>query len=118
GVAGFVLDAMVRDLDDFERMAMPVFARAVGVSRASKEGGAVVGGAVRVGGVTVRAGDVLIADRDGVAAIPSANPAQAGAALERTMAWEASLEDPARLVEVFRAGFDKATIERLPPDRG
>jgi 4-hydroxy-4-methyl-2-oxoglutarate aldolase len=70
GVRGVVIDGMVRDLDALEAMRLPVWARGLSVSGCNKDGAGEVGAVIACGGVAVRPGDVIVADRDGVAVVP------------------------------------------------
>lgn len=71
GVAGLVIDGGVRDSAALERLGFPAFARGLSILRTVKHEPGRVGEPVVVGGVTVRAGDVVVADRDGVMAVRS-----------------------------------------------
>ncbi len=70
GVRGVVVDGMVRDIDALEMIRMPVWARGLSVSGCNKDGAGEVGAIIACGGVAVRPGDVIVADRDGVAVVP------------------------------------------------
>lgn len=71
GMAGMVLDGAIRDMWDIRRMGLTVYAR-------SKSPRTTVGHyatvarnvAVECGGVTVRPGDIIVADEDGVVVVP------------------------------------------------
>ncbi len=69
GVAGLVIDGAVRDSEALERLAFPVFSRGVSILRTVKHEPGRVGEPVVVGGVVVRAGDVVVADADGVVVV-------------------------------------------------
>jgi 4-hydroxy-4-methyl-2-oxoglutarate aldolase len=71
GVAGLLVDGAVRDLDDLEALALPIWARFVRARGATKEK---VGGLdvpVSVGGVEIRTGDVVTLDCDGAVVVPA-----------------------------------------------
>jgi 4-hydroxy-4-methyl-2-oxoglutarate aldolase len=72
GLAGLVIDAGVRDVDELRRHGFPVFSSCIALRGAAKEAGGVVGASVRVGDVTVRTGDWVVGDADGVAVVPAA----------------------------------------------
>jgi 4-hydroxy-4-methyl-2-oxoglutarate aldolase len=72
GLAGLVIDGGVRDTSALEAHGFPVFATTVALRGASKNRPGTVGTAVEVGGVTVAAGDWLVADADGVAVVAAA----------------------------------------------
>jgi 4-hydroxy-4-methyl-2-oxoglutarate aldolase len=71
GISGVIIDGACRDVDDCVEIDFPVYARGVVVATAR---GRIMEEATNVmiqfGGVQVRPGDVLIADKSGVAVIP------------------------------------------------
>jgi regulator of RNase E activity RraA len=69
GCVGTITDGAVRDLDALERLGFHTFATSISVAHGY---GAFVGYSepVEVAGLTVRTGDVLVADRHGVLSIP------------------------------------------------
>lgn len=69
GIVALVIDGTVRDLDRLAAMEFPVFARGHSLPGASKSGPGEIGGTVALGDVTVRTGDWLVGDADGVVAI-------------------------------------------------
>ena len=75
GVAGFVIDGVVRDLGEIRDLAFPVFARGV----FPKPGGKTDDGASEVeiicGGVKVTMGDLIVADEEGIAVVPCSDVA-------------------------------------------
>lgn len=93
GLAGAVVDGAVRDTADVEEMGFPVFSTAVSVSHPEKRGPGSANVPMVVAGVTVRPGDLILADDDGVLAIP---PALLPGAIERARsraAGEAAMRD-------------------------
>ena len=72
GVAGFVTDGLVRDLEDLETVGLPVFALGVTPNSPQRRGPGSVGLPIVCGGVTVASGDVVVGDRDGVVVVPRA----------------------------------------------
>jgi regulator of RNase E activity RraA len=73
GASGVVIDGLVRDAAQIKALGFPAFAR--GLSPIDTFGRAVVTGIdveARVGGVDVAPGDLVVADVDGVVAIPHA----------------------------------------------
>lgn len=72
GVAGLVIDGTVRDIDELLGIGFPVFARGVAMRHAAKRDPGVRGEPVQLGGHrTVRAGDLVVADTDGVIVVPA-----------------------------------------------
>lgn len=70
GIAGFVLDGLIRDLGEVRDMSFPVFARGVIPKPGAKNKITPLGEPVRCGGVHVRPADLVVADEDGVVVVP------------------------------------------------
>jgi 4-hydroxy-4-methyl-2-oxoglutarate aldolase len=70
GVAALVVDGVIRDLAEVRSRGFPVFARGVVPVAGVKAVTAPLNAPVRCGGVTVRAGDIVVADEDGVMVVP------------------------------------------------
>jgi 4-hydroxy-4-methyl-2-oxoglutarate aldolase len=71
GAAAILVDASIRDFDELVEIGLPVWARWVRVRGAAKEVAGTIGQPVEVGGATIRQGDVLVLDADGVAVVES-----------------------------------------------
>jgi 4-hydroxy-4-methyl-2-oxoglutarate aldolase len=69
GLAGVVIDGAVRDSLEIDEMDYPVFSFGTNPNGPTKNVPGRIGHPVSVGGVTVRAGDLVVADADGVVAI-------------------------------------------------
>jgi 4-hydroxy-4-methyl-2-oxoglutarate aldolase len=69
GVAAVLVDAAVRDVEELRELGLPVWAHWVRVSGADKKAPGTIGEPVEVGGATIRQGDVLVLDTDGVAVV-------------------------------------------------
>jgi RraA family protein len=70
GLAGFVIDGAARDITELEALGMPVFSRGQTPAGPFKTGPFALLDTVSVGGVVVRPGDAVVADRDGVVVVP------------------------------------------------
>ncbi len=70
GVAAFVTDGLVRDVDGLLEVGFPVYSAGVSPNSPYKSGPCEVGTAVTLGGVSVASGDLMIGDRDGVVVVP------------------------------------------------
>jgi 4-hydroxy-4-methyl-2-oxoglutarate aldolase len=82
GVLGLVIEGGVRDIAQLRRMHFPVWTAYVSSQGTTKTGAGSVNLPIRLGEVTVEAGDVVCADDDGVVVVPRA---EAGACLEAVM---------------------------------
>jgi len=70
GVRGVIVDGTVRDIEALEQLGLPVYSRGVCANGCNKDGAGEVGTMIACGGVAVRAGDVIVADRDGITVVP------------------------------------------------
>lgn len=73
GIAGFIVDGVIRDSQAMIAMGFPVFSRGTTVAAGVKNGGGQVNVPVAIGGVSVQPGDYIVADADGVAVIAQAD---------------------------------------------
>jgi 4-hydroxy-4-methyl-2-oxoglutarate aldolase len=71
GAAGLLIDAAVRDVEELAQMGLPIWARWVRVQGAVKATAGELDVPVVVGGATIRPGDIVVADADGVAIVES-----------------------------------------------
>lgn len=83
GVSGVVVDGAIRDLEEMEEIALPIWSRAVTPRTGRWELQAVaINGAISCGGIQVRAGDLVCADRSGICFVPGE---RANEVAERTL---------------------------------
>lgn len=71
GVAGLVIDGGVRDVDRLEELQFPVFSSCVAMRGTGKRDAGTIGAPVRLGRTIVNWGDLVVADSDGVLALPA-----------------------------------------------
>ena len=76
GVRAVIVDGSVRDADALESLRLPVYARGFSPNGCNKDGAGEAGAIIACGGVAVRPGDVIIADRDGVTVVPLEDAAE------------------------------------------
>lgn len=69
GLAGVVVDGAVRDSLEIDEMDYPVFSVGTNPNGPTKNNGGRIGHPVSIGGVTVRPGDFVIGDGDGVVVV-------------------------------------------------
>jgi 4-hydroxy-4-methyl-2-oxoglutarate aldolase len=74
-LGGLVIDGCVRDAADLVAKGFPVFARGLCVRGTGKDAstGGGLGGEVTIGDVTVRQGDIVVGDVDGVVVVPASD---------------------------------------------
>lgn len=70
GLRGVIVDGVVRDSEALESLKLPVYARGLCANGCNKDGPGEVGTVISCGGVAIRSGDVIIADRDGITVVP------------------------------------------------
>lgn len=72
GIAGFVIDGVIRDVAEVRDAEFPVFARGTSPVPGGKKTLGTLNQPVTCGGVRVRPGDMVIADEEGIAVVPEA----------------------------------------------
>jgi regulator of RNase E activity RraA len=113
GVAAFVADGLIRELGEVREPAFPVFARGVIPIPGAKKAVRPLSRPVRCGGVRVESGDVIVADEEGVVAVPASRAEEVLRAAQAKLAKESeeTLDDwekahRARIDEILAAqGF-------------
>jgi len=76
GIAGFIVDGCIRDIDAIEELNFPVYARGVNPNGPYKNGPGEVNVPVSIGGIVVTPGDVVCGDSDGVVIVKQADAAE------------------------------------------
>jgi 4-hydroxy-4-methyl-2-oxoglutarate aldolase len=66
GIAGLVIDGAVRDIDAIRETQFPVFSRGLAIGSCTKERSGKVDVPIQFGGATVRPGDLILGDADGL----------------------------------------------------
>lgn len=69
GVQGLVVDGVIRDIASIRELDFPVFSLGTTVAAGYKNGGGKVNVPIAIGGVSVRPGDYIIGDVDGVVVV-------------------------------------------------
>lgn len=70
GITGFVIDGVIRDIDEVVEIEFPVHALGTCPKPGAKKVYLPLNKPVMCGGVKVHTGDIIVADNDGVAVIP------------------------------------------------
>jgi regulator of RNase E activity RraA len=71
GIAGFIIDGVIRDIGEIKEMQFPVFARGVVPVPGKKKFISPLNQTINCGGARVTAGDIIVADEDGVVVLPA-----------------------------------------------
>ncbi len=101
GMAGAVIDGAVRDVEALSQQGLSIYARAVTPAGPFKNGPGLVGRPIAVGGVVISAGDLIVADRDGVVVVPQDKIGVVAERVDVAIANEQALRD--RIVAAGRA---------------
>lgn len=112
GVAGLVIDGGVRDIAALRARRFPVFTRGVSMRGTIKASAPSVGNPISFAGTPVAAGDLVVADDDGVLIIPAAH-------VEQTLALgQARANKEARMMEALTQGQSTLELMGLTSWRG
>ena len=80
GVLGVITDGLIRDAVGLEAIGLPIHARGYSPKAPTKQGPGTVGLPIQIAGVTIKAGDFVIADEDGIVCVA---PARLSGMLEK-----------------------------------
>ncbi|MBV8573717.1 MAG: hypothetical protein JOZ58_01580 [Acetobacteraceae bacterium] len=108
GATAIVLDGMARDAAGIRAAGLPLFCRGITPNSCNASGPGTVGEPIVVGGVAVRAGDLVVGDGDGVVVVPQERIEAVLAKLERVKTSEAAMD-----AKVADGLSTPAVIERL-----
>ncbi|SFN87329.1 Regulator of RNase E activity RraA [Cohaesibacter marisflavi] len=70
GVAGFVINGAIRDVDAFVETNLPTFAAGISHRGPYKDGPGEINVPISINGMVIQPGDIVIGDSDGVLAVP------------------------------------------------
>jgi regulator of RNase E activity RraA len=125
GLRGVVIDGVTRDVDEMRALGFPAYGR--GVIQQSIRNRCSFGGhgiEVRIAGVAVRPGDLILADENGTVVLPQARAAELVAIAQEIAGLEEQVKrsiadgmDPVEATE--RAGYERAAppTAATPPPR-
>ena len=113
GLAGMVIDGMVRDSQEIIEIGLPVFARGLTPNSPFKDGPARINVPVTCGGISVTPGDIVVGDADGVVVVPQES---AEATLEQVAAIHA--KEAAIRAEIEAGEIIPRNMARLLREKG
>lgn len=114
GIAGFVVDGLVRDVEAIRALGdFPVFARGITPIGPLHRGPGEINYPVSAGGIVVSAGDVVVADLNGVVVIPAEIAGELLQRLRDQAAAEAHYTE-----EVARGEFSNAWVDAVLAENG
>lgn len=115
GLAGIVIDSGVRDVASLRRLGLPIWSAAITAAGSVKATPGWVNVPVVCGDQAINPGDIIVADDDGVVAVPARFAAEVlEAARQRTAKEAASREGIAR----GELSFDRSGMREYLAERG
>ncbi len=113
GVAGFVLNGAIRDVDAFRETNLPTFAAGVTHRGPYKDGPGEINVPISLDGMVIEPGDIVIGDSDGVLCVPLA---EAEEILKKT---QAKHEAETRQMKAIAEGTnDRSWVDKALQERG
>jgi 4-hydroxy-4-methyl-2-oxoglutarate aldolase len=73
GIAGIIVDGVIRDLIGVRSLNFPVFSKGTTVAASFKNDAGEINVPISCGGVSITPGDIIVGDADGVVVIPQAD---------------------------------------------
>jgi RraA family protein len=113
GIAGFIVDGLIRDLPGIQEVGLPVYARGTTPIGPLHRGPGEINYPICCGGTVVNPGDVIVADPAGIVAVPREI---VGELLRRLQ--EHAAKQAAYLASVQRGDFSNAWVDRLLEEIG
>ena len=112
-VAGIILDGPIRDIDEIGKWDFPVYCNGTTPGGPYKEGPGEINVPIACGGITVNPGDIILADPDGIIAIPAKD---AASILEEAKKFQAA--DEKKLEAAKNGTANRAWVEKSLAEKG
>ena len=113
GIAGFIVDGLIRDLPGVQAVGLPVYARGTTPIGPLHRGPGEINFPISCGGTIVNPGDVIVADSAGIVAVPRD---VVGELLRRLI--EHAARQAGYLSSVQRGNFSNAWVDHLLEQSG
>jgi RraA family protein len=111
GIAGFIVDGLIRDLPGIQELGLPVYARGTTPIGPLHRGPGEINFPICCGGTVVNPGDVVVADTAGIVVVPREIVFELSQRLKEREAKQAEY-----LASVQRGDFSNAWVDRLLAD--
>ena len=108
GLAGFIVDGLIRDLPGVQEVGLPVYARGTTPIGPLHRGPGEINFPISCGGTIVNPGDVIVADPAGIVAVPREVVAEVLRRLREQAARQAGY-----LASVRKGDFSNAWVDRI-----
>jgi len=113
GIAGFVIDGAIRDADAIRTMNIPVYAAGVTPKGPYKDGPGEINVTISCGGVSIKPGDILVGDGDGLVVIDPKEAPEILAKAKATVAKEAGIME-----DIINKKWDRSWVDKALRDKG
>ena len=111
GIAAFIIDGVIRDIAEIRELGFPVFARGLSPIPGTRAAARSLNQPIVCGGIQVLAGDVVVADEEGIVVIPQARM-DAVLQVGRAQAEKEATQSLASWQENHRATVDRILREQ------
>lgn len=108
GATGFVVDGAIRDVQAFEQHQFPCWARGINLRGPYKDGPGTINRPIKVGGMLVNPGDIIVGDSDGLVAV---SPQEALAVAQR--AREKVAQEQATIQSILNGSYSAPWVDEL-----
>lgn len=113
GIHGLIIDGAVRDAGAIRNMTIPVYAAGVTPRGPYKDGPGEINVPISCGGVSIRPGDIVVGDSDGVIVI---RPEEAPDILAKA---QAIMEKEAGMASAIQSGtWDRSWVDKVLKEKG
>jgi len=113
GIAGFIIDGSIRDIQAIKNMNIPVYAAGITPKGPYKDGPGEINVSVSCGGIVIKPGDILVGDEDSVVVI---DPKDAPEILKKSKVTVA--QEKQTLVDIQNDAWDKTWVDKLLREKG